>query len=182
RDGISTGRLLEPVIRPRGVFARISSAGIDGTRTREKLAQDLGSTPEALEAAVVKAERALPSLARPIVHFDNQPHGVQLSVRAAFRGKHILLIGVTGFIGKVWLVNTLLDLPDVGRIYLLIRRQKSNPARSRFERLIEQSPVFDPLYEKYGPELAQFLEDRIQVIEGDVTQPGLGLDASLAES
>jgi len=182
RDGISTGRLLEPVIRPRGVFARVSSAGIDGTRSIEKLAHDLGSTPGALEAAVVKAERTLPSLARPIVHFDNQPHGVQLSVRAAFRGKHILLIGVTGFIGKVWLVNTLLDLPEVGRIYLLIRRQKSNPAHSRFERLIEQSPVFDPLYEKYGPKLAEFLEDRIQVIEGDVTQPGLGLDSELAES
>src|SRR5204862_4121826 len=38
RDGISTGRLLEPVIRPRGVFARISSAGIDGTRTSEQFA------------------------------------------------------------------------------------------------------------------------------------------------
>ena len=24
-----------------------------------------------------------------------------------------MLIGVTGFIGKVWLANTLLDLPDV---------------------------------------------------------------------
>ena len=33
------------------------------------------------------------------------------SVRQAFAGKHVMLIGVTGFIGKVWLANTLLDLP-----------------------------------------------------------------------
>ena len=32
RDGIATGRLLEPIIRPRGIFARVSSAGPDGTR------------------------------------------------------------------------------------------------------------------------------------------------------
>ena len=69
-----------------------------------------------------------------------------------------MLIGVTGFIGKVWLVNTLMELPEIGRIYLLIRRQKSNPAMLRFEKLVQESPVFDPLYERYGAELARFLE------------------------
>ena len=33
RDGIATGRLLDPVIRPRGIFARISSSGPDGARS-----------------------------------------------------------------------------------------------------------------------------------------------------
>ena len=67
-----------------------------------------------------------------------------------------MLIGVTGFIGKVWLANTLLDLPDVGKIYLLIRRQKSNPAERRFEKMVEESPVFDPLFERYGDGLPRF--------------------------
>src|SRR5439155_8158354 len=31
RDGICTGQLLAPVIRPRGMFARISASGPDGT-------------------------------------------------------------------------------------------------------------------------------------------------------
>jgi hypothetical protein len=43
-----------------------------------------------------------------------------------------------------------MDLPDVERIYLLIRRQKSNPAERRFEKMVEDSPVFDPLFERYG--------------------------------
>ena len=34
RDGIATGRLLEPIIRPRGLFARITGAGPDGKRFR----------------------------------------------------------------------------------------------------------------------------------------------------
>ena len=44
RDGIATGRLLDPVIRPRGVFARITGAGPDGRRTPDQLVRDLGLT------------------------------------------------------------------------------------------------------------------------------------------
>jgi long-chain acyl-CoA synthetase len=103
-------------------------------------------------------------------------------VRQALSGKNVLLIGVTGFIGKVWLVNTLMDLPELGRIYLLIRRQKSTPPQRRFERLVEESPVFDPLYARYRGNLPGFLGDRVEVIEGDVCQEGLGLAPQVSEA
>ena len=45
RDGISTGRLLDPVIRPRGIFARVASGGPDGSRSTQRLAHDLGVRP-----------------------------------------------------------------------------------------------------------------------------------------
>ncbi|PYX35390.1 MAG: hypothetical protein DMG75_14220 [Acidobacteria bacterium] len=92
-----------------------------------------------------------------------------------------MLIGVTGFIGKVWLVNTLMDLPEIGKIYLLIRRQKSNPALRRFEKLVEESPVFDPLFDRYGLDLSSFLREKVEIVDGDVTQPGLGLAPEAAE-
>ena len=79
-----------------------------------------------------------------------------------------MLIGVTGFIGKVWLANTLMDLPEIGKLYLLIRRQKSNPAQKRFEKMMEGSPVFDPLFEKYGDDLGALLAEKMEVVEGDV--------------
>ncbi len=185
RDGMATGRLLDPVIRPRGMFARITGAGSDGTRAAEQLARDLGITArgvEELQAAVVPAARQLPVLERPIVHFGGQAQTQGLSVREALAGKRIMLIGVTGFIGKVWLVNLLMDLPEIGRIYLLIRRQKSNPAEGRFEKLVEESPVFDPLYKRYGAGLARFLRERVEVVEGDVSQPDLGLARDVSES
>ncbi len=181
RDGIATGRLLGPVIRPRGIFARVSSAGPDGTRSSERLAHDLGARPEVIERAVVSAQRTIPAVERPIVQFERDAREAPLSVRAAFRGKHVMLIGVTGFIGKVWLANTLMDLPDIGQIYLLIRRQKSNPAQSRFEKLIEESPVFDPLYARYDHKLLKFINERVQVIEGDVSQANFGVEPDVAE-
>ena len=177
RDGIATGRLMDPVIRPRGIFARISSARSRGRRSAVQLARDLGiSSTDTLGAAALPSERKISTLQRPLVDFARESSVERLSVRTALQGKNILLIGVTGFIGKVWLVNTLMDVPDVGQIYLLIRRQKSNPAKKRFEKLIEDSPVFDPLYERHGQKLLEFIRNKVQVVEGDVSQPGLGLD------
>ena len=46
--------------------------------------------------------------------------------------------------------------------------------------MIEESPVFDPLFEKYGDGLGALLAEKIEVVEGDVSQPGLGLDAETA--
>ena len=180
RDGTATGRLMEPVIRPRGAFARIREENPDGRRAPKTLARQLDISVEDLRAAVIPAERQPVAATRPIVHFEGQRQAPGFSVRRAFAGKQVMLIGVTGFIGKVWLANTLLDLPDVKRIYLLIRRQKSNPADRRFEKMVEDSPVFDPLFERHGDRLLGFLRDKIEVIEGDVTQPGLGLSAETA--
>jgi long-chain acyl-CoA synthetase len=89
------------------------------------------------------------------------------------------LIGVTGFIGKVWLEHILSGTPDVGKIYLLIRRQRSTTAPRRFEKIVEESPVFDSLEERHGTGLGAFLAEKIEVVEGDVSLPGLGLDPYL---
>ena len=180
RDGVATGRLKEPVIRPRGAFARIREENPDGRRAPKTLARQLDITVEELRAAVIPAERQSMVLPRPIVHFEGHRQAQNFSVRHSFAGKHVMLIGVTGFIGKVWLANTLLDLPEVERIYLLIRRQKSNPAERRFEKMVEDSPVFDPLFERHGDRFLDFLRDKIEVVEGDVTQPGLGFTPEIA--
>ena len=61
RDGMATGRLLDPVIRPRGLFARITGVGPDGRRTPERLARELGfAEMKTVEVAVVPAERRVP--------------------------------------------------------------------------------------------------------------------------
>ncbi len=178
RDGLATGRLLDPVIRPRGGLARLIGGNPDGRVPEERLVRDLdlAGGADALRAAAIPPERPLVKQSRPTVVFDHQKSPAQLSVRRALAGKHVMLIGVTGFIGKVWLVKLLEDLPEIGKVYLLIRRQKSNPSLRRFEKIVEESPVFDPLAERYGAGLARFLSECVEVVEGDVSAPGLGLN------
>ncbi len=196
RDGVATGRLLSPVIRPRGLFARIREAGPDGQQSPARWVRALGLRgPKALASAIVPAVRAEAPRVRPIVYFDEKRYPAPFSVRKALAGKRVMLIGVTGFIGKVWLANTLMDLcpngpkpgplgapilPEIGKLYLLIRRQKSSEAQKRFEKMMEESPVFDPVFEKYGDRLGALLAEKIEVVEGDVSQPAVGLDSETA--
>ena len=183
RDGYATGRLLDPVIRPRGALARLNGADPDGSRTFEQLIRDLGlqSRPAVLRTSVAPTQRPTRPPARAGISFGSREPLQGLSVRASLRGKHILLVGVTGFIGKVWLVQTLQHLPDIARVYLLIRRQKSTSAQRRFEKIVEESPLFEPLHAEYGPELREFLARRVEVVEGDASRPDLGLASEVLD-
>lgn len=180
REGRATGRLLEPVIRPRGGLAWLRNRNPDGRIAAPRLLRALGleDRPALLFGAIRRAERQVIRPRRRLLAFARNGVPAPLSVRAALRGKQVLLIGVTGFIGKVWLVKLLTDLPEIGRLYVLIRPRRNASALQRFERIVSESPVFEGLHRKYGEALPQFLAERIEVVEGDVSQPGLGLDAA----
>jgi long-chain acyl-CoA synthetase len=177
RDGIATGRLLSPVVRPRGPFAWIASGDADGRIQEAALVRQLGlRDPAQLWDGMQETRRSIALSAPAVVPFGSAPSVDYLSVRRALSGKHILLIGVTGFIGKVWMVDLLEQIPNIGKITLLIRRNRTTTAQRRFEKIVEESPTLDGLQEQYGARLGEFLRQNIDVVEGDISQPGLGLE------
>ena len=176
RDGYATGRLLSPVVRPRGPLAWIASGSMDGRVPREKLLLRLGWKPSELDAARQSAARTVPARGRGVAAADDVPRIERLAVRETLANRHILLVGVTGFIGKVWLVDLLENVSAIGKITLLIRRNRTTSAQRRFEKIIEESPAFDTLQARHGRQLGAFLREKVEVVEGDVSQPGLGLD------
>ncbi|MGC1106868.1 MAG: SDR family oxidoreductase [Candidatus Acidiferrales bacterium] len=178
RDGIATGRLLEPVIRPRGPLARFIGSNPDGRVPRVRLATNLGFAehPEILDGAIRPAERRPVPNKLQIVQFYAQTENRRLSVREALHGKSILLAGATGFIGKVWLASLLEDVPDVGKVYLLIRHHRTTSSVSRFRRVLGESPVFENLAKQHGTRFHDFLAEHIEVLDGDLSKPMLGFD------
>lgn len=178
RDGVATGRLIAPVIRPRGPFAWLASGSVDGRLSREKLLWQLDwkKQPELLETAVAPAIRPRIENKTPVQLLDSTPRVARLAVRETLAGKHLMLIGVTGFIGKVWLVDLLEKIPEIGKLTLLIRRNRTTSGQRRFEKIVEESPAFDGLHEIHGANLAAFLKEKVEVVEGDLSLPGLGLD------
>jgi len=180
RDGIATGRLLPPVVRPRGPFAWITSGNPDGRIQEAALVAQLGlREPQQILDGLQETRRSITRSAPAVVPFGSAPHVDRLSVRRALAGKHILLIGVTGFIGKVWMVDLLEQIPDIGKITLLIRRNRTTTAQRRFEKIVEESPTLDGLQKQYGARLGEFLQQKIDVVEGDVSISGLGLEAGV---
>ena len=71
----------------------------------------------------------------------------------------------------MWLANLLTDLPEIGRIYLLVRHNRASTSLERFQRVLEESPVFEILARKHGERFAEFLRERIEVVDGDVSKP-----------
>lgn len=99
-----------------------------------------------------------------------------LDVDETLAGKELLVTGVTGFLGKVWVCELLCKTPDVGHLYLLIRGQRRTSALDRFRRIAERSPAFRPLREAHGDGLGAFLRERVTVLDGDVSRPLCGFD------
>ncbi len=97
-----------------------------------------------------------------------------------FRHKVVFITGVTGFLGKPLLVKILKDLPDIRRIYLLIRPKElvsgeKLSAATRFATEILTSDVFTPLRELYGESFEAFIQSKVVPLDGDITHPELGL-------
>ncbi|WP_417517069.1 fatty acyl-CoA reductase [Marinobacter sp.] len=92
------------------------------------------------------------------------------------RGKHVLITGTTGFLGKVVLEKLIRAVPDIGGVHLLIRGNARHPdAHSRFLDEIATSSVFDRLRQEKGEAFNVFLDERVHCVTGEVTQPGFGL-------
>src|SRR5215831_15794037 len=182
RDGKATGRLLDPVVRPRGPLARLASRPVDGRIPRERLLSQLGWTekPVFLEEGIQPTARPRSSIKKPVALFGEAPRVQGFSVREALASRHILLVGVTGFIGKVWLVDLLEKIPNIGKITLLIRRNRTTSPQKRFEKIVEESPAFDGLHDLNGRKLGAFLNEKVEVVEGNVSLPRLGLDEPTA--
>lgn len=92
------------------------------------------------------------------------------------RGAHLVVIGGTGFLGKVWVAMLLHDFPEVAHVHLVVRPKKGQTAEERFWSQIATSPTFDPLREKYaGSAFEAFLREKITPVAGDVVHRNLGL-------
>ena len=99
------------------------------------------------------------------------------SVLGALAGKNVLLTGVTGFLGKVFLALVLEEgLFEGGRITLLVRGKKGRPSAQRLAALFARSPAFRRLRAEHGAQLGPWLSERLDVVDGEAREPGLGID------
>lgn len=88
------------------------------------------------------------------------------TVKEILQNKTLLITGTTGFLGKYFLYTILKNVPDVKKIYLLIRANDDDQAFERFKYEIKNSELFSTIKIK---------EDQIEVIAGNISQHKLGM-------
>jgi len=107
---------------------------------------------------------------------------VSSALREAYRDKNVLLTGGTGFLGTALVEKILRGLPDLSRLYLLIRPSREKGAQERFEKDVLGSSAFVGLRGSLGDGFGEYLSGKVRVLEGDVHSPDLGLgEADLEE-
>lgn len=94
-----------------------------------------------------------------------------LDIADTLRGKNILLIGSTGFVGKVALSLLLDRYPEIGKIIALVRPGMGNTAEDRFFKKVVTSPAFDPVRDRYGTGFEAYLRDKVYPVGGDIGRP-----------
>src|SRR4051812_9796082 len=111
------------------------------------------------------------------------PAGGRFSPSEIFRGRNVFILGSTGFVGKVLPSMLLHRFPDVGRVYVMVRRGSGTSSEARFWASVVTSPAFDALRAQHGgPEgLKAFLEAKVVVVDGDISATNLGLSEEDAE-
>lgn len=98
--------------------------------------------------------------------------------------KNVFVTGATGFLGKGVVEKLLRHVPDIGRIYLLIRPQHRSSGKhvSADERLVSKvwmSSAFARLREQYGDRFERVMREKLVAVSGDLTQDRLGIDADV---
>ena len=102
-----------------------------------------------------------------------------MSITEFFSGKVLLITGGTAFLGQPMVAKILTALPDVQKIYLLIRsRVESNgkvtSAQERFEKELLTSDVFGALRSLHGAQFESWVSEKVTAIEGELTDERLG--------
>jgi long-chain acyl-CoA synthetase len=98
-----------------------------------------------------------------------------LDVTGLFEGLRLVVLGGTGFLGKVFWLMLLDRYPGVGKIYLLVRRTRELTSEERFWNVIVKNEAFSPLRDKYGDGFEAFVREKVVPIDGDVGRPFCGV-------
>jgi long-chain acyl-CoA synthetase len=102
-----------------------------------------------------------------------------LDVSSLLAGSRLLVLGGTGFVGKVFWGMLLDRYPDVGRLYLLVRSGAGRSSEGRFWSQVATSEALAGLRKTHGAGFEDFLREKIVVIDGDVGEPLCGLGEDL---
>ncbi|MBI4471669.1 MAG: SDR family oxidoreductase, partial [Acidobacteria bacterium] len=102
----------------------------------------------------------------------------EISAIDAFSNRTMLLLGGTGFVGKVVLAMLLDRFPELKHIVVQVRRKKNLSGEQRFYGEVLQSPPLRAIVERIGESV---LRQKVKVVEGDLDQPLCGISADVLD-
>eukprot|EP01122_Echinamoeba_exundans_P006720 TRINITY_DN1946_c0_g1_i2.p1 TRINITY_DN1946_c0_g1~~TRINITY_DN1946_c0_g1_i2.p1 ORF type:complete len:958 (-),score=94.72 TRINITY_DN1946_c0_g1_i2:1203-4076(-) len=112
----------------------------------------------------------LPSVSHDVKSILDSISDLSIPPKDKFLDGHILLTGATGFIGTHLLAELLNGSAENVLVYCLVRPDGSQSSSRRLRRSLKRSKLWNSKF-----------KGRISVVEGDLTQPQLGIESALFE-
>jgi len=107
----------------------------------------------------------------------DSPTSEPTRIRDRLAGQHLLVTGSTGFLAKVFVEKLLRSVDTIGGLHLLVRpKPDGTPPRRRVWQNVLSSSVFDRLRAAQGDSFVQLCDEKIHVVDGDLTKERMGLD------
>jgi long-chain acyl-CoA synthetase len=101
-------------------------------------------------------------------------HGTgEISAIQTFSDKTMLLLGGTGFVGKVLLAMVLDRFPELKHLVVQVRGKKNLSGGERFYTETLQSPPLKVIVDRIGGE--SVVRQKVKVVEGDLDEPLCGI-------
>ncbi|KAK1367388.1 Fatty acyl-CoA reductase [Heracleum sosnowskyi] len=103
-----------------------------------------------------------------------------LGIIEFFSGKKLLITGATGFLAKVLVEKILRTMPEVGKIFLLIKAKNEEAATERLLNEIINTELFKCLREKHGMFFEKFILSKLVPVVGNMCETDLGIQEDVA--
>ena len=98
-------------------------------------------------------------------------------IRDRLAGHHLLVTGSTGFLAKAFVEKLLRAVDTIGGIHLLVRaKSDGTTVRQRVMREVLGTKAFDRLRASLGDGFNRLCEEKIFIVQGDLTGEHLGMD------
>ncbi|PHU05779.1 hypothetical protein BC332_26601 [Capsicum chinense] len=107
------------------------------------------------------------------------PNGNGIGIIKFLRGKTFLITGATGFLGKVLIEKILRTVPDVNKIFVLIKADNKEVAMHRLKNEVLNADIFKNLKQVHGKSYYTFMLSKLVPVVGNVSETHLGLDKDL---
>ena len=104
----------------------------------------------------------------------------EMGIKESLREKTVFITGATGFLGQPLVEKILWAVPDVRRIYVLIRPKKQFGGRvltpqQRLEKELYNSSVFERRQDSKRERFEEFLRKKLVAVGGDIAEEDLGI-------
>ncbi|XP_074353002.1 fatty acyl-CoA reductase 2, chloroplastic-like [Apium graveolens] len=103
-----------------------------------------------------------------------------LGIIEFFSEKKLLITGATGFLAKVLVEKILRTMPEVGKIFLLIKAKNEEAADERLMNEIINTELFKCLRQKHGTFYERFMLSKLVPVAGNMCETNIGMEENVA--